>query len=128
MTLEGRTGYRQFEYISAELPDLFAAASLIISRAGANAICELLALRKPNILIPLSLNASRGDQILNANSFEKQGFSKVLEEESVTAESLTATVREVYKNRQTYIDSMNQNQSIDSITKIVSLLNDAITQ
>lgn len=127
-TLEGRTGYRQFEYISAELPDLFAAASLIISRAGANAICELLALRKPNILIPLSLNASRGDQILNANSFEKQGFSKVLEEESVTAESLTATVREVYKNRQTYIDSMNQNQSIDSITKIVSLLNDAITQ
>ena len=64
----------------------------------------------------------------NANSFEKQGFSKVLEEESVTAESLTATVREVYKNRQTYIDSMNQNQSIDSITKIVSLLNDAITQ
>ena len=66
-------GYTQLEYANKELSDLFAAADLVISRAGANAICELLALRKPNILIPLSANASRGDQILNAHSFEQQG-------------------------------------------------------
>ena len=80
-SLDGTAGYRQYEFISKELPDLFAAADLIISRAGANSICELLALHKPNILIPLSRNASRGDQILNARSFEKQGFSYVIEEE-----------------------------------------------
>ena len=71
-SLEGTSGYVQFEYIKDELRDLFACADLMISRAGANAICEILALRKPNILIPLSAQASRGDQILNAASFEKQ--------------------------------------------------------
>lgn len=79
--LTGLNGYVQFEYIQDELKDLFALADVVISRAGANAICELLALRKPNLLIPLSANASRGDQILNARSFERQGFSMVMEEE-----------------------------------------------
>ena len=77
-SLKDKKGYAQFEYISENLPDLFAAADLVVARAGANSICELLALHKPNILIPLSRNASRGDQILNANSFAKQGFSAVL--------------------------------------------------
>ena len=70
-------GYKQFEYVKAELKDLFAMADVVISRAGANAICELLALKKPNLLIPL-VSGSRGDQILNAKSFEAQGFSMVL--------------------------------------------------
>ena len=68
-SLEGREGYKQFEYVKAELKHYFACANVVVSRAGANAICELLALRKPNILIPLGLEASRGDQILNAESF-----------------------------------------------------------
>ncbi len=67
--LDATPGYVQFEYIKKELSNLLALADLVISRAGANAICELLALRKPNILIPLSAAASRGDQILNAESF-----------------------------------------------------------
>ena len=71
-SLTGVEGYAQFEYIQKELKDLFALADLVISRAGANAICELLALRKPNILIPLPAKSSRGDQILNARSFERQ--------------------------------------------------------
>ena len=121
-SLDGREGYRQFEYISDELPDLFAAASLVVSRAGANAICELLALRKPNILIPLSRNASRGDQILNANSFEKQGFSVVLEEEGVTGDSLTAAIRQVYDNRETYVRAMEQSPVADSVAIISGLL------
>ena len=82
--LKGVIGYAQFEYASAELTDMFALADLAISRAGANSICELLALHKPNILIPLSAAASRGDQILNAKSFAKQGFSYVVEEEKLT--------------------------------------------
>ena len=85
--LDGTQGYVQYEYIKEELNDLFALADIVISRAGANAICELLALHKPNILIPLSAAASRGDQILNARSFEKQGFSYVLEEEKLLPES-----------------------------------------
>ena len=71
---DGIEGYKQFEYVKDELRHLFAAADLIISRAGANAIFEILALRKPNLLIPLSVG-TRGDQILNARSFEAQGFS-----------------------------------------------------
>lgn len=75
-------GYRQFELIEKELADVFAASDLVISRAGANIIFELLALKKPNMLIPLSTKASRGDQILNANSFMKKNYSIVLLEEA----------------------------------------------
>ena len=82
------TGYYQFDYIDKELKDLFAAADIVVSRAGANAIFELLSLNKPNLLIPLPAGASRGDQILNAQSFKKQGFSMVLPEEELTNESL----------------------------------------
>ncbi|MBQ1548056.1 MAG: undecaprenyldiphospho-muramoylpentapeptide beta-N-acetylglucosaminyltransferase [Lachnospiraceae bacterium] len=119
---EGTKDYVQYEYISKELPDLFAAADIIISRAGANAICELLALRKPNILIPLSKNASRGDQILNARSFEKQGFSYCIEEEDVTAETLTSAVTNVFAEKDKYIANMAKSTGADSIKTIVDLL------
>lgn len=121
-SLSGTIGYAQFEYASSELTDMFALADMAISRAGANSICELLALHKPNILIPLSAAASRGDQVLNANSFKKQGFSYVLEEEHLTAESLLRAVEEVYDNRQKYIDAMAQSGQIDSIGTIVDLI------
>lgn len=78
--LQNMDGYVQFEYVKSELKDLFAMADIVISRAGANSICEILALRKPNLLIPLSASSSRGDQILNAKSFESQGFSMVIED------------------------------------------------
>jgi UDP-N-acetylglucosamine--N-acetylmuramyl-(pentapeptide) pyrophosphoryl-undecaprenol N-acetylglucosamine transferase len=116
--LEGRSGYAQFEYVSKELTDMFALCDLAISRAGANAICELVALRKPNILIPLSAAASRGDQILNANSFKRQGFSYVIQEEDVTDTLLLQAVKEVYNNRQTYVDAMANSGQMDSITTI----------
>ena len=115
-------GYKQFEYIKAELKDIFAMADVVISRAGANAICEISALKKPNLLIPLSANASRGDQILNARSFERQGYSKVLEEESVNAQTLQSAIREVYENRQTYINAMKKSSHTDSIGRILSLI------
>ncbi len=126
-TLIDTAGYVQFEYIKDELRDIFALADIVISRAGANAICELLALRKPNILIPLSANASRGDQILNARSFERQGFSIVLEEESVTKDTLLDAVHTLYENRDKYIDTMNRSGQQDSIEKIIRLAEE-ITQ
>lgn len=122
--LKNVEGYAQFEYISENLPDLFAAADIVVARAGANSICELLALHKPNILIPLSRNASRGDQILNANSFKKQGFSVVLEEEEVTPELLLNTIDEVYQNRQTYISAMEASGQMDAISTIMKLIED----
>ena len=98
-SLNAIAGYAQFEYANEELADLFALSSLVISRAGANAICELLALRKPNILIPLPAAASRGDQILNANSFRSQGFSYVLEEEELTNTTLLEAIDHVFHKR-----------------------------
>ena len=116
-------GYKQFEYIGAELADIFALSDLVVSRAGANSICELLALHKPNLLIPLSAAASRGDQILNANSFEKQGFSKVLKEEDLTVDSLLAAVCDLYEHRAVYRKAMEESKQMDSVGTIVDLIN-----
>ena len=117
-------GYKQFEYIKSELKDLFAMADLVISRAGANAICELLALKKPNILIPLPSRSSRGDQILNAASFESQGFSSVISEDDLTTNLLVDKVHELYFTRQTYHEAMSRSGQIDSIKTIVNLINE----
>ena len=127
-SLNGTEGYVQFEYIKDELPDLFAAADLIISRAGANAICEISALAKPNILIPLSANASRGDQILNARSFERQGFSMVLEEEEITESTLLNAIRELYQNRESYVHAMSESSHMNSIEKITGLIEDCVNK
>ena len=124
-SLGSTTGYAQFEYAKSELRDMFALADIVISRAGANSICELLALRKPNILIPLSANASRGDQILNARSFEKQGFSYVLEEENLTSDTLLDAIKQVETNKQVYIDAMAKSKQLDSIDTVIGLINEA---
>ena len=121
-SLKNTPGYVQYEYIEKELADLFALSDIVISRAGANAICELCALRKPMLLIPLSANASRGDQILNARSFEKLGYSMVLEEETLQDQLLLDTVNRLYDNRQAFIDAMSKGGSTDSIEKILQLI------
>ena len=121
-SLAGTKGYVQYEYIKKELADLFALSDIVISRAGANAICEISALHKPNLLIPLSANASRGDQILNARSFERQGYSMVLEEEEITDESLLAAIRRLYADRHTYEQLMAESRQMDSIHHILSLI------
>lgn len=127
-SLKETKGYVQFEYIKKELSDLMAAADVVISRAGANAICELLALRKPHILIPLSLNASRGDQILNAESFKRQGFSYVIKEEELSSMTLMEAIESVYNERLSYIDAMEKSEMNDSIKTIVELINEAAQQ
>jgi UDP-N-acetylglucosamine--N-acetylmuramyl-(pentapeptide) pyrophosphoryl-undecaprenol N-acetylglucosamine transferase len=122
--LKGIPNYVQFEYIKQELANLLALADVVVSRAGANAICELLALRKPSVLIPLSLEASRGDQILNAQSFAKSGYAKLLMEEDVTDKSLLAAIDDVYDNRDDYIKAMNCSTSTDSITLITDMIDE----
>lgn len=117
-------GYKQFEYIKTELKDLFAMADVVISRAGANSICELLALKKPNILIPLPASSSRGDQLLNAKSFEAQGFSIVIDEDDLTTSLLVDKAHELYFNRRNYEDAMSSSSQMDAISTIMQLIND----
>ena len=115
-------GYKQFEYLKSELKDVMAMADIVVSRAGANAICELLALKKPNLLIPLPKSASRGDQILNAASFEAQGYSLVLAEENMDSSSITEKIYELYENRNQYIQKMNASSQGDATGKILELI------
>lgn len=120
------TGYKQFEYVKTELKDIFAMADVVVSRAGANSICELLALKKPNLLIPLSAHSSRGDQLLNAKSFESQGFSLLIDEDYLTENLLVEKVHELYFTRQTYIDAMSRSKQLGSIRTITDLIEDTI--
>ena len=102
---------------------MFALADIVISRAGANAICELAALSKPNLL---SAKASRGDQILNARSFERQGYSMVLEEEEITEASLLEAIRKLCQERNKYIAAMSAGKNLNSIQHIVNLIEECI--
>ena len=115
-------GYKQFEYVKPELKDIFAMADIVISRAGANAISEILALKKPNILIPLPSSSSRGDQLLNAKSYESQGFSIVIDEDDMTNKLLLEKIQELYFNRFTYIDAMKKSSQRDAIGTIIGLI------
>lgn len=115
-------GYKQFEYITEELPHIMKAADMVVSRAGANAIYEFLALRKPNLLIPLSKKSSRGDQILNAASFENSGYSMVVQEEDINSKKLEEKIDELYKNRNAYIKAMEESTVKNGVDKIIDII------
>ena len=119
-------GYKQFEYVKNELKDIFAMADIVVSRAGANSICELLALKKPNILIPLSTKSSRGDQMLNARSFEQQGFSLVIDNDDLDEDILVETIEDLYRNREKFIDNMSKSNLHSATNTIVQLIDDEI--
>ncbi|MEE9451418.1 MAG: undecaprenyldiphospho-muramoylpentapeptide beta-N-acetylglucosaminyltransferase [Gammaproteobacteria bacterium] len=92
------SGYQQFDYVNDELPDLLAAANIVISRSGSNSVYELLALKKPHIFIPLSTKASRGDQIDNAKFGANEGLSTVINEEALDANTLLRAIDAVQAN------------------------------
>ena len=117
-----KCGYKQYEFINEQLNDIFAMTDLMISRAGANSISEILALKIPNILIPLSAAASRGDQILNAASYEKQGFSTVLTEETLTSNLLISSVNDVYNRRDEIKEKMASSKLLDANNTILDLI------
>ncbi len=121
-SLQGTPGYVQYEYMGEPLKDIFAMADIVISRAGANAICELLALKKPNLLIPLGSAASRGDQILNAESYHKKGYSMLLPQDELTVERLVQDVQTLYANRKQYQTTMAAATDRDAVEKVVTLI------
>ncbi|GIO58544.1 MULTISPECIES: undecaprenyldiphospho-muramoylpentapeptide beta-N-acetylglucosaminyltransferase [Paenibacillus] len=115
-------GYCQFEYIRDELPDVLAMSDLVITRAGSNSIFEFLALRKPMLLIPLTRQQSRGDQILNAHSFEKAGYAEVLEEEGLSPQTLLERVRALHAHRDAYVSAMASGQKTDALAEVFKLI------
>lgn len=121
-SLGNQEGYRQFEYVNDDLADLFAASDMVISRSGANSLCEILALKKPHLLIPLSRKASRGDQIHNATYFQKQGISMVIEEESLTPEKMLTAVEEIKRTQFERVEKMASLNIQSSSDKILTIL------
>lgn len=115
-------GYRQYEYVQEEQADLLAIADLVVSRAGSNAIFEFLALRKPMLLIPLSQAASRGDQVQNARSFERQGFCEVLEEEGWSDSAFLAAVQRVADKRGEFSRRMEQAELGDPLSRLLGVI------
>ncbi|MNO92523.1 UDP-N-acetylglucosamine transferase [compost metagenome] len=115
-------GYQQFEYIHNELPDVLASADIVVSRAGSNSIFEFLALHKPMLLIPLSRAASRGDQILNAQSFQKAGYAEVLLEEDLTNESFMQSLESLLSKRVQIVDTMSKHDQSSTINQVIELI------
>ncbi|PEL13260.1 undecaprenyldiphospho-muramoylpentapeptide beta-N-acetylglucosaminyltransferase [Bacillus sp. AFS017336] len=111
-SLQNIERYKQFEYVHDELADLLAASQMIITRGGSNAIFEFLALHKPMLIIPLTKNQSRGDQILNAKSFKEKGYALMLEEEDLTIKTLQQSIEELQNKRDVFINNLKtSNQS-----------------
>ena len=122
---EGTAHYCQREYLSEELPHAYQMADVIVSRAGANALCELLALRKPALLIPYPKTASRGDQLANAAAFEKRGLCRVLKQEDLTADALCERVVETYRDRGMLIERMEHEALPDGLENAIKAIEEA---
>ncbi|HLR40229.1 MAG TPA: undecaprenyldiphospho-muramoylpentapeptide beta-N-acetylglucosaminyltransferase, partial [Virgibacillus sp.] len=114
-----RKGYVQFDYVHDELKDVFAATDFVLSRAGSNAIFEFLALRIPMLLIPLSRQASRGDQIVNAKSFAEKRYARVIEEETLTEEKLVQELMQLKEYASIMIDTMENYQSEKARDRVI---------
>lgn len=121
-SLKGLKGYAQFEFLSGDLPDAFAAADAVLSRAGSNSLCELQALKKPMLLVPYPKGASRGDQILNAESYRARGLAEVLLQENMNKESLVTAVRQLMQDRDTLRAALEKAPAADGTQKILSLI------
>ena len=112
-------GYKQFEYVREELPHLFAMSDIMLSRAGANALAEIMALNIPSLLIPLSQKASRGDQILNANAMKSKGYCDVLYEEELNKNKLIEKINELYSNRKQFRGKMKEMTRLSGVQKVM---------
>lgn len=120
--LESIPGYTQFEYVTEGLPHLLAAADFVVSRAGSNAIFELLALRKPMLLIPLTAAKSRGDQILNASHFKSLGFAEVIPEEELEEHSLSLQLNKLMNHKDMLVKKMNETTLPKTPEQMVELI------
>ncbi|MFB0917716.1 MAG: undecaprenyldiphospho-muramoylpentapeptide beta-N-acetylglucosaminyltransferase [Clostridiaceae bacterium] len=125
-SLPDTSHYRQFEYISDELKDILAATDFVVGRSGSNSIFEFLALKLPNLLIPLDLEASRGDQILNAESFKKMGYSMVLREKDITHKSFIGSLDELIQRKDEFKKNMENTKMGDAVDKILKIIDDTL--
>ena len=114
-------GYVQREFIHEEFGDLLEAASLVVSRAGANILYELFVTRTPHLLIPLTAEVSRGEQLVNAAIFQKRGFSRVLEEAALNDQTFLQAIDDVYLHRQGIQIALGEFEQKDSTALIVEL-------
>lgn len=117
-----KNGYIQLEYVNEELPDIMALSDIVISRAGSNSINEFLALNKPMLLIPLSREFSRGDQIDNTLEFESLGYCKRLFEEDITEDLLVSSIKDLYDERKKYSETMKKSgahRGCDNVLKVI---------
>ena len=119
---DGLAGFRQFEFLQEELPDVLAAADLAVSRAGSNSLVELLALRLPHLLIPLSKVASRGDQLENAAMAERNGWSMVLQEHDLDANSLMAALTQLLSELASRRKALMSFNDFDAVNVVEALL------
>ncbi|MED2151432.1 undecaprenyldiphospho-muramoylpentapeptide beta-N-acetylglucosaminyltransferase, partial [Bacillus thuringiensis] len=124
----GMEGYMQFEYIGDELPHILNMASVVVSRAGSTAISELLFLKKPMLLIPLTNSSSRGDQGLNAEYFSRQGYAEVILQDRVNTNTFIHAVNKLYTNQEKYIQNMNEYKKTndEGIHQLVDIINDVV--
>ena len=118
------SGYKQFGYVSEELADIYAAADIMISRAGATAVFEILALKIPALLIPLPRSCSRGDQILNAGYFESKGYSIVVDQDEMTLESLNEAILKLYENKDEIKKILEMQDAMYAADKVVKVILD----
>ena len=118
-------GYLQYAYINEQMADLLAMADIVLSRAGANAVFELLALHKPMLLLPLTSKSSRGDQILNAGYFEKNGYAMVLPQSEMTAVTLSESLHKLYRERDAYRKAMENAAGVDGTQAITAIIKQA---
>ena len=121
-TLDGTQGYRQLEFVSAELPDLFACCDLVLSRAGSNALMEFQALARPMLLVPYPKGAGRGDQILNAQSLEKRGLCRVLLQENMTAATLTKALMKTWADRNVLTAAVKAAPPADGTLRVLEMI------
>ncbi|MFZ7807530.1 undecaprenyldiphospho-muramoylpentapeptide beta-N-acetylglucosaminyltransferase [Bacillus thuringiensis] len=117
-------GYKQFEYVGEELPDIMQLASIVVSRAGSSAISELLTLKKPTLLIPLTSGSSRGDQIINAKYLERSGYTEVLLQEDTKHDTFIRAIKKLYNNKEKYIQNMNDSNmgNNEGLLQLVNLI------
>ena len=120
--LQGMSGYRQLEFLDAELPDALACADLVLSRAGSNALCEFQALCKPMLLVPYPKGASRGDQILNAQSLQKRGLARVLLQEDMTADTLVRALESTWADREQLTAALHAAPPADGTERVLEMI------
>ena len=123
-TLDKTPGYTQVEFLDQELPDVLAAADLVLSRAGSNALMEFQALARPLLLVPYPKGASRGDQILNAASYEKRGLARVLPQEQMTTDTLYQAILELVRDGDSLRTALRDAPPADGTMAVLGLIHE----